>query len=151
MLIKKITEGSGIPDNAVLDAYSTSNTDAYSCNYVNNKIAEIVESGSNDNGEKWVKFSDGTMICTLNIIVTDQAIDTAYGSLFQGYRVWKYPQAFIERPTVTCSHFFWGTSASCGAVSGVYGETCTLRGYDIQSRAAGTNCQIGAIAIGRWK
>lgn len=36
MLIRKITEGSGIPDNAVLDGYSTSQTDAYSCNYVNN-------------------------------------------------------------------------------------------------------------------
>lgn len=143
--IIKAEQSAGVVGN-VVNTKSNSTNDTYSCNYING----IIENGSNSNGS-WTKFADGTMICTLNIIVTDQAINTAYGSLFQGYRVWRYPQAFIERPTVTCSHFFWGTSASWGAVSGVYGESCTLRGYDIQSRAAGTSCQIGATAIGRWK
>lgn len=35
MYIRKITEGSGIPSNAVLDGYSASQTGAYSCNYIN--------------------------------------------------------------------------------------------------------------------
>lgn len=39
MYIKKITEGSGIPNNAVLDGYSTSQTDAYSCNFINNMFS----------------------------------------------------------------------------------------------------------------
>ena len=38
---------------------TTSDSDIYSCNYVNG----IIESGSNDNGN-WIKFEDGTMICT---------------------------------------------------------------------------------------
>ena len=33
---------------------------------------------TNANGTA-VKFADGTMICTLNITVIDQAIDTKYG------------------------------------------------------------------------
>lgn len=39
MYIRKITEGSGIPSNAVLDGYSNSQTDAYSCNQVNKMLS----------------------------------------------------------------------------------------------------------------
>lgn len=40
---------------------TTSDTETYSCNYVNG----IVESGSNENGN-WIKYNDGTMICTIS-------------------------------------------------------------------------------------
>lgn len=39
MYLRKITEGSGIPANAILDGYSNSQTDAYSCNYINELFA----------------------------------------------------------------------------------------------------------------
>lgn len=63
MYIRKITEGSGIPNNAVLDGYSTSQTDAYSCNYLNDSVIEsITNGGTNPNTYKIMKYSNGLMI-----------------------------------------------------------------------------------------
>ena len=45
----------------------------------NKYYSGIVESGSNNNGN-YIKFADGTMICYLNIRVTDQAINNQYGT-----------------------------------------------------------------------
>lgn len=112
----------------------------------------IVESGSNTNGS-YTKWSNGDMICTLNIIVTDQAISNAYGTnLFQGTRKWVYPAEFVTLSGITCSLFQWGNSASWGTVTGEAGpKYAYLRGIDITSRAAGTSTKISAIAIGKWK
>lgn len=110
-----------------------------------------IQSGENENGS-WIKFDDGTMICALNTVVTDQAIEGAYGSLYQGARNWEFPQPFVEPPTVTCSHFHWGNSASWGCVTGAPSNTnASLRGIDAFPRAAGTQVRISAAAIGKWK
>ena len=107
---------------------------------------------ANANGTA-VKFADGTMICTLNITVIDQAIDTKYGdtALYYKTREWTFPASFIEKPAVTCSMFKWGTSGSWGGVYGINNSNATLIGYDFYSRAAGTSVNISAIAVGRWK
>jgi hypothetical protein len=116
------------------------------------KVAEIVESGSNDNGS-YIKFADGTMICILEIEVSDQAINLQYGdtALYTGRRTWTFPAAFTQKPSVTCSQFHWGTSGSWGGVSGKSLVNTSLVGYDFYQRATGTNVEISAIAIGRWK
>ena len=56
MLIRKTQQPSTYPENQIHDAYSTSVTDTYSCNYINEKVIE--ESGNN-----YVKYGDGTLIC----------------------------------------------------------------------------------------
>jgi hypothetical protein len=118
--------------------------------YINGEPA--FNSGSNENGS-YIKFPDGTMICWMRITVTDQAINTAYGSsLYQGTRTWTFPATFVEPPTVHCSHFQWYTGASWGTVVGQpTADTVTLRGIDVMSRNTGQNCYISAIAIGKWK
>ncbi len=112
----------------------------------------IVESGSNANGS-YIKWSNGDMICTLNITVTDQAISNAYGSnLFQGTRKWTYPAEFVTLLGITCSLFQWGNSASWGTVTNDLNvKYAYIRGIDIVSREAGTSTKISAIAIGKWK
>lgn len=109
-----------------------------------------IERIENENGTA-IKFPDGTMICTLEKTVTDQAINGAYGSLFQSIRVWTFPVPFIETPAVSCSQFQWGTGASWGGIRGASTVSAALRVYDAFSRAAGTDTHISAIAIGRWK
>ena len=113
---------------------------------LNKKIAGIIESGSNDNGN-YIKFTDGTMIQYVYTKVTDQAIDTPYGSLFVGTRIWTFPIPFIEMPIVSCSKFQWGSGASWGNIRGADKTSATLRGTDAFSRASGTNTIISAIAI----
>lgn len=114
--------------------------------------SSIIESSSNANGN-YVKYADGTMICYLNISVTDQALNNAYGSnLYQGSRTWTYPVAFIDNNvSVSCGQFQWGTSASWGTVVSADKTSAQLRGIDAFSRATGTETKIQAMAIGRWK
>lgn len=110
----------------------------------------VIERGSNSNGE-YVRFADGTQICWVHMEVSDQAINTPYGSVYQGSRTWPYPAAFAERPSVACSLFRWGTGASIGGVAATPStSSATLRGIDFISRASGTNTAISAIAVGRW-
>ena len=98
MRIKKVSETT--PINAqVLDGYSSSTTDAYSCNYINS----IVESGSNANGS-WVKYIDGTMICTQSATGTNNSTQNAGASLFRSssnITFSDFPQTFISTPVVT--------------------------------------------------
>ena len=114
--------------------------------------SSIIESGSNANGN-YVKYADGTMICYLNIEVTDQALNNAYGAnLYQGSRTWTYPVQFIDdNVSVSCGQFQWGTSASWGTVVNADKTSANLRGIDAFSRASGTATKIQATAIGRWK
>lgn len=116
------------------------------------ELVYVVDSGE-ENGNTYVQYSDGMMVCTLHINVTDQAIDTAYGSsgLYQGTRDWYFLKEFLKEPAVTCSFFKWSSSASWGTISGLSTTKCILRGIDAFSRASGTNVEIAAIAIGRWK
>ena len=109
----------------------------------------IIERDSNANGE-YVKYADGTMICWLYKVVTDQAINNAYGSIFQATRTWNYPVAFPDTPSVSCGLGKWGTGASWSGVSSIDNENALLRFWDISSRASGTGMGIAAIAIGRW-
>ena len=105
---------------------------------------------SGDN--KWAKFASGLLICWRASTLTDQAINIAYGSLYRGTRVWTYGHPFIERPAVFCSKFQWGTGGGWGASANAATETsCTLAGYDIAARAAGTNVYLESVAIGKWK
>ena len=113
----------------------------------------IQESGSNTNG-RYIKYGDGTLIQWNRLSVKDQAINSAYGSLYIGNRNITFPVAFVgSTPTVTCSEFQWGTQGSWGAVVGNNTTLTgtTLRGFDVGSRATGTTCSISWYAIGRWK
>jgi len=113
-------------------------------------VNAVYEAGSNTNGN-YRKYADGTMICWNQISVQDQAINSTYGSLYQGTRTITFPAEFITDPVVTCSQFQWGTSASWGSVVSTSTTGATIRGIDAISRATGTNCVIGWYAIGRWK
>ena len=72
---------------------TTSDTETYSCNYVNG----IVESGSNENGN-WIKYIDGTMICTKRIEPSEFGDVQSYNAV---YTTWTYPQEFISTENLT--------------------------------------------------
>lgn len=108
--------------------------------------------GNNANGYWRRNNVNGLQECWINTTV-NQAINTAYGSLFQGTYRWTFPKEFVNLnsvyplPTVTCSQFLWGTGASWGAVVGSASTYSDLRGIDAFSRAAGST-SISAYAIG---
>ena len=123
---------------------TTSDTETYSCNYVNG----IVESGSNENGN-WIKFVDGTMIC--NCSVTRNIANTnAWNNLFVGdIQNIPFPQTFIELYTCNVDLYStrnaWKMSNNIPTVSG----TGTM--FSVSPESFTEDIQICVIAIGKWK
>ena len=108
----------------------------------------VIERGSNANGQ-YVKFADGTMICSIIETVTNQAIDHSNGSLYIGSRPWTLPAVFAANPVVMSS-CRWGASASWASVSTSSTTSVALRFFDVLSRSTGTDFIYSVSAIGRW-
>ena len=111
----------------------------------------IVESGSNDNGS-WIKYSDGTMICTKTISIITP-ITSPWGALYESGDVilGQFPQAFISNPRVSVTN-----NSSAGAlIEAVMGVTTTSAGKCWLCRGTSRDSQLpyvlDIIAIGRWK
>ena len=125
--------------------------DTNTSRYITNTLlsSSIIERGSNNNGE-YVKYADGTLICTYTATVTNQAIATAYGSLFLGTRAWTFPHAFSSLP-VCRGDAKWGNAAPWSSQSGVLITAAVFYFIDNLSRASGTSTDLTFSAIGRWK
>ncbi len=104
----------------------------------------IVERGSSAAGE-YVKFADGTMICTRDGFGANTTT-TAAGAVFINTTdvVWTFPVPFVARPVGSATplgNFRW---------AGVTNTTTnmTIRQYCPASSA--TSVEVQAYAIGRW-
>jgi len=111
----------------------------------------IIERGSNANGE-YVRFADGTQICHFHGTVTNQAINSAYGSsgLFIGERTWTFPAQFASGHIVAFHQGIWGTGASWSTLASVTTTTANFKFLDVNSRSTGTDFVLNFVAIGRW-
>lgn len=133
----------------VVNTQTESDTNVYSCNYVNN----IIESGSNDKGN-WIKYTDGTMI-TYQDIEVETACNTAWGNLFVGNYATtiNFPQTFKELPKVLID-----LKLKVGACFKVEWEIpiITTSSYKNIGIGRGTSSdavglKITIFAIGKWK
>ena len=115
---------------------------------------EKIESGSNENGS-WVKFPDGTMICSNDV-------NTGKLTWGQDSIIWysrnlefpDFPQEFIEPPRVIKNIQDINVSARSIWITGNSVPTTTNAGtYNLATywNATGTTCTVTYIAIGKWK
>ena len=109
----------------------------------------IVESGSNDNGS-YIKYSDGTMICTKKISGS-VSISTSWSSLYVGeVDLGSSSQSFTSVPVVNYSmigeYVFLGGTSTKPTVSNL-GTISLIR----PTSQASIPYEIDVIAIGRWK
>lgn len=103
----------------------------------------IIERGSNANGE-YVKFADGTMICTAYLSCGATA---AAGGLYAStIATWTYPASFVDAPSVAYST---GTALGWGAVVAADNTSANVRRWTNAVHSA-TNVAGYAVAIGRW-
>ena len=154
---------------------TTSDTETYSCNYVNNEVDKllpenskttgttntyscdyingIIESGSNDNGN-WIKYSDGTMKTYQNVDVT-LSVTEEWGGIFVGNYATpiNFPQTFKEPPEVLID-----LKLRVGACFKVEWEIpiITTSSYKNIGIGRGTSSNAVALtitlyAIGKWK
>lgn len=121
-------------------------------NAINALPSEIIESGTNTNGS-YVKYSDGTMICTKQVSMTAE-ITSSWGNLYdtgnQDIDLGNYAQPFVGNvPQV---------SITMASANGCWLEGCidrTLTSYGKIVLASATSKTAGVtydlIAIGKWK
>ena len=120
----------------------------------NKYYSGIVESGSNNKGE-YVKFSDGTMICSREIDITFD-VSIQWGSLFVGEDTYAYDfaQEFIEAPKVITNI---RNTTSSSLIPAYYRKpNITKRYYQNFSVVRPTSSNsvpaiVTIIAIGKWK
>ena len=126
---------------------TTSDTETYSCNYVNG----IVESGSNENGN-WIKYIDGTMICTISKDVSFAGYSQDGAIYFYDINNINFPQSFTQLNSINAS--FNSTKPGRFPWAGIYNATTSsiarirLFNYYNSNDNAG---YINIIAIGKWK
>lgn len=150
----KITGNLNILDNA----YFGKNGVAFGAPYDEDKGgplqldgARIIESGSNSNGS-YIKWSDGTMICTKSVIVSTK-IENPWGNLFESSQLdlGNFPVSFIETPVLsvnkTIGRGSWLELVE-GTTNSAIGNTYLVSAVSTTSTI---NITINIIAIGKWK
>ena len=119
--------------------------------------APVVESGSNANGS-YIKFADGTMICTGRKNFANVTITTAWGSVFSSgvfnLSFDDFPVAFISAPQVTwtpglsaSSSDYWIMSQNTFQATATNPGRCQL----LRGTSNTINLSLAYTAIGRWK
>ena len=137
MIIKKTTQTT--PTGAsVVNTLNNSNTDTYSCAYING----IIESGSDASGNNYTKFIDGTMICRGGgeVVFSNQS----YASFET-----TYPVEFVDYPVVALTSmggdptyaFKFTVNYNKTKVSGIAKSDTTIT----------ASRPYSYIAIGKWK
>ena len=107
----------------------------------------VVESGSNANGT-YVRFADGTQICTAIFETTSSINVGPLDGWFYGIVSRQFPAIFLGLPAVA------GTARFEGYLTGTLGAGTSSTAFETflilpVSRGASVY-QIGYIAIGRW-
>lgn len=107
----------------------------------------IHSSGSNNDGH-WIKFDDGTMICTQTINRTNVDMTEQYGPLYREPQndIWTFPQPFIQAQYANLRADY---RAPFAYVDAVYNDNISYRGCRITQ--ATVNTVVRFQAMGRWK
>lgn len=119
--------------------------------YTDYKTFGIVESGSNDNGS-WIKYADGTMICTQKISLSGLSLNQKWGVLYYNVKdIPNYPQSFISPPTIS-----YGSDGNNTFLIGNGSDSTniTLGAVLIcapDSRILNTHAILHVTATGKWK
>ena len=120
---------------------------------LNSNFAEVVESGSNENGT-WIKFADGTMICRATKRLTDIVTSIPTGGNVPASATQEgivFPATFSEKPQVemsACRHNSWIGYEWTPPDSGE-----KTAGFVIYTNGPMTIAYIDIqyIAVGKWK
>ena len=142
-----------------ISTYAENPMVTYNCVYINNAINSIIESGSNANGN-WIKYSDGTMICTATKLFENVSVTNSWGNLYETEELilGNFPQQFISTPIgINCIMITNSNSSGKGSAGFIeyivettntsWGKTAIAK--PVSSPAA--NIGLSLIAIGKWK
>ncbi len=108
----------------------------------------IIERGINSNGE-FIKFADGTMICTFEATATQQT-SSPWGNIYLSpLQTYSYAAPFVAKPRVAiASPFGGGSSVAWGVLQNVSLSSVSL--YAVSAVNSGS-VNPSFIAVGRWR
>ena len=136
-------EGEIIQEN---DTATTENV--YSASAVDNKLAQIIQSGSNANGS-YIKYSDGTMICYGSTSLNEVSVSDYYSFCKRTNSLTiTFPMEFDEVPNVTITNQGFGIFSYT-----INNITANNFSYYAFTYPSGSNISgsLQYVAIGRWK
>ena len=142
--LKDLLKGDALPIGAITEFDGVTIPEGYE------EVSEM--SGSNANGS-WIKFADGTMICTKKVRFTNVVINTAWGSFYETASrldFGDYAKEFIGIPNV-CITLADGSTCFCETFSGRTKKSIGSTWLWKPAVEAGGNMTFDIIAIGRWK
>lgn len=136
-----------LDNNLIIRSENIEHEDDTLKNYLDSRI---IDSGSNNNGN-WIKYSDGTMICTKKVVFSGLQFTTSFGSMYEAPSVYlgDYAKEFIDTPTP----FYSASTSTCIVESfantkASFGTVTLLRPV---KTTADYTYTINLMAIGRWK
>ena len=138
-----VTNGEVIQENG-----TASTTNVYSASAVDNKLAQIVESGSNTNGS-YIKYSDGTMICYGSTSLNEVSVSDYYSFCKRTNSLTiTFPMEFDEVPNVTITNQGFGIFSYT-----INNITANNFSYYAFTYPSGSNISgsLQYVAIGKWK
>jgi hypothetical protein len=107
----------------------------------------IIERGSNGNGE-YVRFADGTQICTLLSTPTIAATTGPLNGLYYGTATWTFPAVFVGNVVASVGGVAAGTLSLCNPQPA---NTTTVSYYILSPTSISSRVYtLSFIAIGRW-
>jgi hypothetical protein len=106
----------------------------------------IIERGSNANGE-YVRFADGTQICTRIASETAEVTTSAFGGFKSADITWIFPAGFTVNPSVVTNA--GGGSALGGVIQAITSVSATYHYITVTSSASQARFMI-LTANGRW-
>lgn len=122
-----------------------SDEETYACNYIN----DLMEFGSNDNGN-YIKYYDGTLICYADKYATSSLFDY-WGQLKRGQVTVTFPQTFISTPSVNVGLINAETFAQLSiAADGITTSGFTAKVFK-PNAASSIGVNFNYISIGKWK
>lgn len=152
-----VTKGNATTFNQMQTNIETEFTDKENkISNINKTLSEIVESGENENGS-WIKWADGTMMCTCSRYFGDINCSTAWGALYESDSIGlgSFPQTFIDIPKVfITSHNISGAASKACFIEWVSNTTTTSIGTTIVARPTTgsiASLNLSITAIGKWK
>lgn len=138
-----VTVGEVIQEN---DTATTENV--YSASAVDNKLAQIIQSGSNANGS-YIKYSDGTMICYGLTSLNEVSVSDYYSFCKRTNSLTiTFPMEFDEVPNVTITNQGFGIFSYT-----INNITANNFSYYAFTYPSGSNISgsLQYVAIGKWK
>lgn len=116
---------------------------------------KVINSGGSNSYGNWIKFEDGTMICTRTIAVTIDCTNS-WGSLYYGQNnnKFNFAQSFIEPPILNLQYSVTGAMSFIPIVySGIVIDKDGFKRIEIARPNSVTNVGVKVyfIAIGKWK